>query len=349
MCGKSGIGAFIDGILPHILATDNEFLLLGLDKGHIPQMLSPCILNKGNIRFLSCEIKPFSLKETFFFPKKLSTQINSCDVFISPYCNIPSGIKVPVFPTIHDVVFLDVKLAGKLGTFARKLFYQHAVNKSRGIFTVSEFSRERIIKHLHCKKTIYVVHSSVPEYLQEPLSPLPEKTDTIIFIGNIKHHKGLHTLIPAFESFRENCKKSSKAIPKLLIVGEKNNFRTQDSELSNLDNSEGVEFTGFADNEKLKKLLSEAKILVQPSLYEGFGLPPMEALCCGTKAIVSDIPVFKEVYSSLPVTFFHTEDSSDLANKLFQVWCEDARILPTKNQYSFSKTASKILSIIDNL
>ena len=349
MCGKSGIGAFIDGILPHLLATDNLFLLLGLDREHLPPTLSSSLLNKDNVSLLSCDIKPFSLKETFFFPKELSCKINSCDAFISPYCNIPSGIKIPLFTTIHDVVFLDVKLAGKLGTFARKLFYKHAVNKSKAIFTVSEFSKERIIKHLNCKKTIHVVHSSVPEYLQDPISPLPEKTDSIIFIGNIKHHKGLHTLIPAFESFREECKKSSKAIPKLLIVGEKNNFRTHDSSLSSLENSEGVEFTGFVTNERLKLILSQAKILVQPSLYEGFGLPPMEALCCGTKAIVSDIPVFKEVYDKLPVTFFRTEDSEDLAKKLFQTWCDDTLLPPTKNQYSFNKTADKMLSIIDNL
>lgn len=348
MCGKSGIGAFIDGILPYILATDNEFLLLGLDKGHIPPTIPDSISATKNIFFLPCDIPPFSFKETFFFPKEIKSQINDCDAFISPYCNIPSGIKIPVFSTIHDVVFLDVKLAGRLGTLARKIFYKHAVNKSKAIFTVSEFSRERIIKHLHCKKPVHVVYSSVPEYLQDPILPLPQKTNTIIFIGNIKYHKGLHTLIPAFESFRNECKKSYKAIPKLLILGEKNNFRTQDKNLCELEKADGIDFTGFVTNERLKLLLSEAKILVQPSLYEGFGLPPLEALSCGTKAIVSDIPVFKEVYEGLPVTFFRTEDSDDLAKKLFQLWCEEKPIPPTKNKYSFKRTANAMLSIIDN-
>lgn len=346
MCGKSGIGAFIDGILPHLLSTEHDFLLLGLDANHRLPSLPPSLYEAKNASLLPCDIAAFSLKETFFFPRAIAKKINACDAFVSPYCNIPSGIHIPIYSTIHDIVFLDMALAGKIGTLARKAFYRHAIRKSQAIFTVSEFSRERIIKKLHCKKPIHVVHSSVPEYLQEPLNPLPAKTDTIIFVGNIKRHKGLHTLIPAFESFRASCKTQSLPLPRLLVLGEKNNFRTQDSELSSLEKVEGVEFTGFVTNEKLKVLLSEAKILVQPSLYEGFGLPPMEALCCGTKAVVSDIPVFKEVYAGLPVTFFRTEDKADLAQKLLAVWKENASLAPTKNRYSFAKTASTILEVL---
>ena len=343
MCGKSGIGAFIDGILPHMISTEHNFLLLGLDAAHKIPSLPQSVYEAKNVSLLPCGIGPFSIKETFFFPSYLAKKINACNAFISPYCNIPSGIHIPVFSTIHDIVFLDVALAGKAGTLARKLFYRHAIAKSKAIFTVSEFSRQRIIEKLHCKKPVYVVHSSVPEYLQEPLNPLPEKNDTIIFIGNIKRHKGLHTLVPAFEAFRSYCESQSLAVPRLLIVGEKNNFRTQDSELASLENVRGVEFTGFVDNEKLKVLLSEAKILVQPSLYEGFGLPPMEALCCGTRAIVSDIPVFREVYDGLPVTYFKAGDAEDLTQKLLAVWKEKP-LPPTKNRYSFSKTAEAMLS-----
>ena len=66
----------------------------------------------------------------------------------------------------------------------------------------------------------------------------------------------------------------------------------------------------------MKYLYAQSKLLVQPSYYEGFGMPPLEALTVGTQAIISDIPVFKEIYGSLPVTFFKTGDSGDLAEKL---------------------------------
>ena len=66
--------------------------------------------------------------------KEIVKKINSCDAYFSPYFNIPSKIKIPVYTTIHDVVFLDIpSLAGKCGTLIRKMFYKYAVKKSKEI------------------------------------------------------------------------------------------------------------------------------------------------------------------------------------------------------------------------
>ena len=110
-------------------------------------------------------------------------------------------------------------------TFIRYIFYKYAVLRSKAVFTVSEFSKSRIIKKLHCKKPVHVVHSSVPEFLLKENSIKTEKTDTIIFIGNIKKHKGLQILIPAFNNFYQKLKEEGKNLPKLIIVGSKENFR----------------------------------------------------------------------------------------------------------------------------
>ncbi|MGL5932158.1 MAG: glycosyltransferase, partial [Cetobacterium sp.] len=103
----------------------------------------------------------------------------------------------------------------------------------------------------------------------------------------------------------------------LVIVGNQNNFKTKDEEVIEiLENSknEGIEFTGYVDNKELKKLIAEAKVLVQPSLYEGFGIPPLEALALGTPAIVSDIDVFKELYIDLNIKFFEVNNWKNLKN-----------------------------------
>ena len=150
MSGKSGIGTFLDEILPYLKNSGNELFLFGSKEGE------------------SCNVKTFSLKEMFFFPKELLKKINSCDVYFSPYCNIPGGIKIPVFSTIHDIVFLDVKgLCGKIGIIARKFFYKRAIKKSKEIFTVSNFSKERIEKVLKCKKKIAVVYNGLPNYMKK--------------------------------------------------------------------------------------------------------------------------------------------------------------------------------------
>lgn len=345
MKGKSGIGAFIDGVLPYLLESQNEFMLLGVTENSFSAE-EKSHLNFSRTSFLPCQIPVFSIKETFCFPKQLSKIINTCDVFFTPYCNIPSGIKIPVFSTIHDIVFLDMpELAGKAGTFIRKIFYIHAVRKSKEILSVSNFSRERIIEKLHCKKNINVVYSAIPDYFVKKITPFPAKTDSIIFIGNIKKHKGLATLIPAFKLFLQKLANEGKSPAKLVIVGSQDNFRTADDSINSLFESlpqGSVEFTGYISDDELKMKLSQAKILVQPSFYEGFGLPPLQALYTSTIPVISDIPVFKEIYEKLPVTFFQTGNEKDLAEKIAENWNKKApENIP--ELYTFKNTAELIL------
>lgn len=338
MSGKSGIGTFLDGILPFLSNGKNSLFLIGLST--IPKDFP----HRENCTCMSCSIKPFTFQELFFFPKDILHYINSCDVYFTPYCNIPNGIRIPIFSTIHDVVFLDMpKIAGKIGTFIRKLFYLRAIHCSTQIFTVSQFSKSRIQSTLHCKKPIVVVYNGIPHYLETALSPKPSKNNTLIYIGNVKAHKGLTTLLAAFSIFRNSFSYDEK--PTLLIVGSKDNFRTSEKNLNNyLSNTEeqGIVFTGHIDDDTLHILLTQAKLLVQPSLYEGFGIPPLEALYAGTNVIVSDIPVFKEIYNNFPVTFFHTGDIQDLCEKMKSVWNDNKNNFTIPKIYSYGKTAQVI-------
>lgn len=177
MSGQSGIGTFLDSILPFLLQSGNDFLLLGYNPKNPASEEARTVFSTKNVQFAPCAIKTFSLKETFFFPCALAKKINACDLYFTPYCNIPSGIAIPVYSTIHDVVFLDMPdLAGRTGTFIRKLFYLRAVKKSKTIFTVSEFSKSRIQEHLNCRAPIAVVYNGIPAYFEKPLVPPPKKT-----------------------------------------------------------------------------------------------------------------------------------------------------------------------------
>lgn len=335
MIGTGGIGTYISSLLPFFLK-NFECLLIGRKKD----------LENFSAKREICNIKTFSLKELFLFDKKLLKKINSCDAYYTPYCNIPCGIKVPIYSTIHDVVFLDrTELASKIGIFARKWFYIRAVKKSCKIFTVSEFSKQRIIFHLHCKKPVVVTYSAVPEFLKTEKKEFNQKKNEILFVGNIKKHKGLHTLLPAFDLATKNGLNA-----KLVIVGNANNFRTKDESISELlqkIDSSKIIFTGKISNEKLKELYSSSKLLVQPSLYEGFGLPPLEALKAGTNALISDIPVFKEIYKDFPVTFFKSENIEDLCSKILQVYnAPSPQNVP--DIYSFKRTFNIIEENLKN-
>lgn len=326
MIGSGGIGSYLSALLPYFIKT-HECILFG--------KLSDIEKYKDSAEILECNMQTFSVQEMISFPMNLLEKINSCDIYYTPYCNIPGGVKIPILSTIHDVVFLDVPfLSGKVGTILRKFFYQYAVNKSKIIFTVSQFSKDRIQHHLKTKKVpVIVTYNAVPQWFSDGVS-YSEKKENILFVGNIKKHKGLHTLLDAYKLCLNKGFKE-----KLLIVGNGDNFRTKDETIGKKieELKDNVIFTGRISDDELKAIYAKSKLLVQPSLYEGFGMPPMEALTLGTNVLISDIPVFKEIYKDLPVNYFETENAENLAKQILNcVDLEKPEI--TNNPYSFEKT-----------
>ena len=343
---SGGISVYLRGILPSLLRSPNDFLLLG----NSSQL--EIYKHNTNVSVIECDIKPFSLREQFFFPKEILEKINLSYIFYSPYFNIPSGIIIPVYSTIHDIIFPDMpELVSRSGLAARMWFYRRAYKKSLVIFTVSNFSKSRIEYHLGTKKPIYVTYCAVRQFflLYRDNNRNAQKTETIVFIGNIKKHKGLDCLLEAFLLAK------NEGLPhKLLIIGAKENFRSSDDsilrKIESIENNE-INFSGFISDEELLKCLSEAALLVQPSLYEGFGIPPLEALVLGTQVLISDIPVFKEIYNGFPVVFFRTGDSEDLKNRIMEILCKKKQSFTGLadeliNKYTFEKTASLILEVM---
>ena len=102
MLKSGGIGTYLESLLPYFIKSFECLLLIYPDqKECLPTEASSC-------QIIETDIKTFSLKELFLFPASLKNLINSCDIFYSPYCNVPAGIKIPVLTTIHDIFLLDI-------------------------------------------------------------------------------------------------------------------------------------------------------------------------------------------------------------------------------------------------
>jgi glycosyltransferase involved in cell wall biosynthesis len=217
---------------------------------------------------------------------------------------------------------------------------------------VSEFSKSRIEFHLGKTKPVIVSSGGIQSMFSCYKKNIHDiqKKETIVFIGNIKKHKGLDYLLDAFY-----LAKKEGLSHKLIIIGEKEKFRSSDNMvLQKIDSLgfEAVVFTGFITNEMLIENLAQASLLVQPSLYEGFGFPPLEAMVLGTPALISDIPVFREIYGDFPVTFFRAGDPEDLKEKMMELLFNKKAALPVLSnellfKYTFEKTASKILKELE--
>jgi len=339
--GKSGIGTYLENIVDEMINNHPEHnYLLIVEQG------KEFKYNKENVSVLYTSIQPFTFKELVTFPTR---EINQCDAYFTPYINIPGGIKIPVFSTIHDVVFFDVNgLCSAIGRMFRKLVYRRAIQLSKMIFTVSTFSKKRILYNFPTNKQIEVLYNGVSKSCEQyaPRSPII-KQDYFIYVGNIKRHKGLKTLVDAFEKAQKKGLSS-----KLVIVGSNEKFRTSDNFLSTrIESNPKIEFTGWVTNERLVELIAQAKALVQPSLYEGFGIPPLEAIYLNTDVILSDIPVFKEIYSEIPDCFFEMSNPEDLANRLLH-FSPNPHLNEIKSailkRYNYKQSASRVIEVIMN-
>lgn len=291
--GKSGIGRACEGIIDHLDYSKHTVYLVGKE----------ALLKKyrGAI-IVPDETNPFSKAGLFRFNKK---RINrECDCIVIPNFIIPFGIEIPIHSVMHDLIFLDVKetVNGKADYLIKKTLLKRCMKKSKSIACVSAFTKSRCEYYFKkYAKKCYVNYNGLSKDILEygKAHRAAEKDNTIVFVGNVKRHKGLHTLLNAFS-------KVDDPALKLKIIGERDGF------LTGLDINEkdypNVEFTGRLDNGALYSEIQRAKFLVQPSVYEGFGLPPLEALYLGTQPILSDIEVFREIYGDLPVKFFKNEE-----------------------------------------
>ena len=190
--------------------------------------------------------------------------------------------------TIHDINF---KLFPENFSLPFRTYYNYMIPRiiqlSKKVITVSKFSKSEIMKHYNvdCNK-IKVVYNAASEVFKPVRKENSEKY--ILAVSSLIKKKNLGFLAQAF------CKLNEKDI-KLYIVGKKNR-NLKNINPRRLENNSKIIFQGRVSDKKLAELYSNAICFVFPSLYEGFGLPPLEAQACGCPAIVSDVASLPEVF-----------------------------------------------------
>ncbi len=331
--GLSGIGRVCEGIIDHLDYSKHEYFLLG-NKEKLKKYTQATIIEDDS--------KPFSFSALFAFKKEYNKKF---DAFFTPNYIIPFGVRIPIISIMHDLIFLDIKATtrGFADRLVKKILLKRGIKKSKKVACVSRFTLERC-KHYYGKLAdkCFVNYNGISDNITGFNYDGVEKTKgALVFVGNVKVHKGLQTLTDAYAEL-------DKDRYTLKIIGEREKFLTGLDENSlKLDS---VEFTGRLSDEELTKEISKAEFLIQPSFYEGFGLPPLEALCLGTKPIVSDIEVFKEVYEGFPVDFFKVGDKDDLiraiTSSIGQIENCNQKI---KQKYNYSNTARRIEEELEKL
>lgn len=191
--------------------------------------------------------------------------------------------------TIHDLSFLE-----NPSWFSRPYYYWYkvmtplAVRTSRHIITVSEFSKREILRFYPFLRAerISVAYSAVDldQFHPQPGMDGSAPERFALTVSSLDPRKNFVRLAQAFEGI-EGCK--------LYIVGNANRVFGQQGSIRHLPGN--VRLLGRVSDEELLRLYHQAECFIFPSIYEGFGLPPVEAMHCGCPVLASDIPVLHEV------------------------------------------------------
>ena len=240
--------------------------------------------------------------------------------------------------TIHDLSFLEnPKWFSRAYYWWYKIMTPLAVRTSKHIITVSEFSKREIMRFYPFlqEQDITVVYNAADSSLFRPLPQVPAPTERFaLAVSSLDPRKNFNRLIEAFQDIPD-CK--------LYIVGTRNRvFREGQN-----NQDDNIHYLGRVSDAELVRLYNQAVCFIFPSLYEGFGLPPIEAQSCGCPMLVSDIPVLHEVCGDT-ATYFDPYNPYDIRKAIKQFLAADYlnthQALNTR--FSWATSAKIIIDLI---
>jgi len=294
-----GIGTYIRNILMELSRLDRETEYVVLCR---PDDVEAGEVLGSNFRMVPETAPTYSIAEQFKIPLSLARE--GVRLVHEPHYVLPPLLRCRSVVTIHDCIHLMFPeyLPNKLAHLYAKGSMWTASKKADRILTVSEASKKDILRFFDVPPDkVEVIYNAIDERFLAPANP--ERMDLvrqryqldhpfILYVGNIKPHKNLERLIDAFGRARTQGPEHLK----LIIIGDeisKYPALRQSVHKHKLDKH--VRFLGFQPMETLAAFYRLARAFVFPSLYEGFGLPPLEAMACGTPVVTSNVSSLPEV------------------------------------------------------
>lgn len=305
---RVGSGMYAFQLIKHIYELDtwNEYYIY---------IKNPSVLDmpgeRKNWKYVVCG--PQKLWTQFALPLKLFLDRKKLDLFFSPGHYAPRWSPVPTVISVLDLAFL------KFPTFFKKSdlmqlrdWTKYSVKKASHIITISESTKKDVVNYYKVpaqKITVtyigYDTETFHPITDQNEIQPILDKygfkQPYILYLGTLQPRKNIVRLIHAFKDLVSQDNYSNLGL-KLVIVGKKGwMFQEIFAEVKKLNMEDIVVFTGYIPDSDKPAILSGALVYTLPSLYEGFGIPVLEAMACGTPVVVSQISSLPEVVGEFGV------------------------------------------------
>ena len=284
----------------------------------------------------------------------LAVNRDEVDVFFAPAYSAPIQLSIPCVVTMHDVSFVAHPewFRWREG-LRRRWLASYAMRHAKAVITVSRFSKTEIIRwfDVPAERVHVIRHGSPAEISSVDAYETPAPLPLILYVGSIFNRRNLPALIKAFA-------KVHTVIPdaQLAIVGANHTYPRQDLKAVVAQHEVGTQvrlYEYVADNE-LSTLYRQARVFVFLSEYEGFGLPPLEALSVGVPIILGDTSVAHEIYGDASLFVPHT-DVAAIAETIITLLrdnavrsCQQSRATELLRSFSWERSAQHTLTVLEN-
>lgn len=307
-------------------------------------------------------VKPQKLWTQIGLPIHLFTHFPRPDVFFTPSHYAPRISPVPTVISIMDLSYIHFpKLFAKHDLYQLRNWTKYSALQATKIFTISNASKNDILKVYHKHPSdVMVTYLGIKEgarFTSRTANMNKEELEKkfgitgkyVLFVGTLQPRKNIVRLIEAFSLVLDKS-------PQLVVIGKKGWLY---EEILAAPKKFGVEerviFLDFVTDDDLPSLYHHAEVFVLPSLYEGFGLPVLEAMKLGCPVITSNVSSLPEAGGDAAL-YVNPEDTQDIAEKIEKV-ISDKKLREQMvkkgfehiKQFSWEKTARQTLEILENV
>ena len=322
---KAGIGRYTRNLVSALADTDrsNDYTLFCAGEGPAPAQWP------ANFRVRETRVSSRTLAigwHRLHLPVTVERLSGETDIFHSPDYTLPPLRSARGVVTIHDLSFLRVPECADPAL--RNYLIENvprAVERARQILVDSNNTRQDVVELLHVSADRVSVIPAGVEPRFQPTRDLEELARVraryrlpelfVLFVGTIEPRKNLSRLITAYSDFRRQT-----GLPHQLVISGSKGWLYHDifEQVTRAGLSEDILFPGFVDDKDLPALYTLADLFVFPSLYEGFGLPPLEAMACGTPVVASDNSSLPEVLGQAAL-LVPAEDTTAIVDAMARV------------------------------
>jgi glycosyltransferase involved in cell wall biosynthesis len=314
----TGVGKYVLNLLLYVLENDRNIKIVVFTSRNV----SPQISNAGF--FVIKDKDTFSKVKPMIWSKFLSSRLinkEKLDIYFSGDGFLPFFLKVKkIVSVVHDLNHILVPdTMSTLHLITNRLFFKRDISKATYLIANSYATAEKF-KHYYSRNIDVVIHPVIDKWykvidkttVDKKLGFIDINYPYILTVATREPRKNLIKTINAFVSLK---KKKLLPLHKLILVGsvgwKSNNLQ------SVIDSNEDVISLGYVRDDMMPYLYNGADLFVFPSKYEGFGIPPREALLCGAKVVVSDIPELREATYNLG-SYLDPENQDDFENLILE-------------------------------